>query len=111
MSPTPAIVPPARTTVLEAVLKYAKRGLRVLPVNTIREDGTCSCGQPNCNTPGKHPCVPEWQERATIDPALLEVWFIGRWRGANVGIATGANSGIIVLDEDPRNGGDDCSRD
>ena len=30
-----------------------------------------------------------------------------RWPTANVGIATGARSGLVVLDVDPRHGGDE----
>jgi hypothetical protein len=37
--------------------------------------------------------------------SLAEWW--RRWPAANVGIATGARSGLLVLDVDPRHGGDD----
>jgi hypothetical protein len=38
--------------------------------------------------------------------ATIRDWW-RRWPGANVGIATGARSGIVALDVDPRAGGDD----
>jgi hypothetical protein len=50
------------------------------------------------------PLIRRWQELATTDPATIETW----WRQfptANVGIATGRKSGIVVLDVDPGNGG------
>src|SRR5207247_2426317 len=47
---------------------------------------------------------------ATTDPALIAAWW-HRWPTAGVAIATGAASGIIVLDVDPRHGGDDTLHD
>lgn len=40
------------------------------------------------------------------DPAEVERWF-RRWPDANVGIVTGQVSGLVVLDLDPRHGGED----
>ena len=42
---------------------------------------------------------------ATTDPEQIRAWW-GTTPKANIGLATGAGSGIVVLDEDPRNGGD-----
>jgi hypothetical protein len=36
----------------------------------------------------------------------IRAWW-GRWPDANIGIVTGRASGLVVLDIDPRNGGDD----
>ncbi len=43
---------------------------------------------------------------ATDDPAIITEWGIC-WPDANIGIATGSASGVIVLDVDPRNGGNE----
>lgn len=43
---------------------------------------------------------------ATDDAAQIEKWH-KEYPGANIGIATGAMSGIVVVDIDPRNGGSD----
>lgn len=43
---------------------------------------------------------------ATTDAATLNAWF-GDGSAFNIGVATGAVSGIIVLDIDPRNGGEE----
>jgi putative DNA primase/helicase len=43
---------------------------------------------------------------AMTDEAAIRAWW-DQWPDANVGIATGRVSGLIVFDVDPRNGGDD----
>lgn len=90
---------------LAAALDYAgRRGWRVLPLHDVTR-GRCSCAKGDaCLTPGKHPRLPKWQEWASIDKALISGWY-EQWPSANVGILTGAPSGIVVLDVDPRNGG------
>ncbi|MBA3401031.1 MAG: bifunctional DNA primase/polymerase [Actinobacteria bacterium] len=91
---------------LAAALVYAARGWRVLPLHD-GSSGICSCIHgPACKTPGKHPRIDKWPERASCDPALIAGWW-QRWPSANVGIATGRRSDLVVLDVDPRHGGDD----
>ncbi len=85
---------------LAAALEYARRGWHVFPLHSIRADGTCSCGRPDCDKPGKHPCIPDWTKRALTDLGMITIWFAHTFKGANVGVATGAKSGILVLDED-----------
>jgi hypothetical protein len=69
-------------------------------------DGQCSCGDPACTSPGKHPRTEHGVKDATTDEATIRGWW-DRWPDANVGIATGRASGLVVVDVDPRNGGDD----
>lgn len=107
MSVALSIMRPAANVVLEAALDYARRGLRVIPLHVVRKGGTCSCGHADCKTPGKHPLIPDWTDRATTDAGCITIWFGHTFKGANVGIVTGAKSGVIVLDVDPRHGGDD----
>lgn len=78
--------------ILTAALSYAVHGWAVLPIQP--------CGKPPM---GK--LVPKGLLNATIDPTLLKYWWISEPR-ANVGIRTGAISGLVVLDIDPRNGGE-----
>ncbi len=56
---------------------------------------------------GKRPLV-RWESFQNRLPTREEVeaWF-GRWPEANLGIVTGAVSGLVVLDIDPRHGGAD----
>jgi len=91
----------------EAALSYAARGWRVLPVWPMR-DGRCACGPPLCANQGKHPLsrlAPNGSHSATTDAAVIAAWWADT-PDANVGIATGQESGIWVLDVDPRHGGD-----
>jgi hypothetical protein len=92
---------------LAAALDYARRGWPVLPLHSIR-DGACTCGKADCDRPGKHPLnrlVRHGVKDATTDEEIIRVWWnAAPW--ANVGVATGAQSGIVVLDIDPRRGGE-----
>ena len=79
-------------------LEYARRGLHVFPLHSIR-NGQCTCGQ-NCGkNAGKHPRVTGGFKAATIDPKQITSWWT-KWPDANIGIATGAISGIVVIDID-----------
>jgi len=83
---------------LNAALKYAAQKLYVFPLHGI-VDGKCTCGK-DCTSPGKHPWVPNGLYEATTDKPQIRAW----WREtpeANVGIATGTLSGIVVIDVDP----------
>lgn len=91
---------------LSDALDYLHRGWVVVPVHGV-EDGRCTCGRPDCPAPGKHPTIrwEAYQWRAPRDEDV-EAWF-HRWPNANLAIVTGTVSGLVVLDVDPRNGGDD----
>jgi hypothetical protein len=91
------------TLLLQAALAYAMCGWRVFPCHTPT-DGGCSCGKPSCENIGKHPRVNDWPHVATTDEATIQGWW-SRWPHANIGIATGAGSGLVVLDVDPDKGG------
>ncbi len=82
----------------EAALGYAHRGWRVFPLHGI-VNGTCTCGRSDCSSAGKHPLVRRGLYEASTDPKQIQSWW-RRWRSANVGIATGAVSGIVVIDVD-----------
>jgi hypothetical protein len=70
----------------QAAVHYARRGLRVLPL------------QPR----GKVPVFEEWQERATSDPECVEsIW--ERMPTANIGVAMGPGSGIVDFEADDPN--------
>jgi hypothetical protein len=75
---------------LEAALGYLKRGWAVVPAGERT----------------KRPIVP-WQAYQHRMPSEAEVtgWF-ERWPTANLAVITGAISGIIVVDVDSKNGGD-----
>lgn len=75
-----------------AALAYADLGWSVLPLRAK----------------SKRPLIAwrEFQERRA-EREEIEGWF-RRWPDANVGIVTGAVSGLVVIDVDPRHGGDDA---
>jgi Bifunctional DNA primase/polymerase, N-terminal len=78
---------------------YAERGWPVLPLWWPLAGGACACGHAGCSKPGKHPLVRRGLHAATTDPALIRRWWT-RWPLANVGIRTGAASGLLVVDVD-----------
>lgn len=69
--------------------EYAARGWRVIP---IREGF-------------KKPPFNKWQDVATTDQKRIHSWFGGLYSNAGIGIATGQESGVWVLDVDPGHGG------
>jgi putative DNA primase/helicase len=76
------------TAMLEAALAYAASGYPVFPV---RRD--------------KRPHTEHGFHDATIDTDIIRDWWT-KWPDDGIGIPTGAVSGIVVVDIDPRNGGD-----
>ncbi|MBM4275662.1 MAG: DNA primase [Deltaproteobacteria bacterium] len=89
-----------------AALDYAARGWPVLPL-WWPEKGRCACEKPDCQHPGKHPLgklAPAGRNSATTAPETIRRWW-GRCPQASIGIVTGLESGLLVMDVDPRNGG------
>ncbi len=108
----------AAATALDQVLAYAARGWHVFPLHwpVYIDEGSnhigCSCGARQC-TVGKHPLsdlAPHGFKDATTDEAKIRQWYAAQ-PDCNWAIATGAVSGIIVCDIDPRAGGDESLRD
>lgn len=88
----------ATATPLEAALEYASRGWRVLPLYWPTEHG-CACGKRDCDKAGKHPIPRNGVDAATTNPDVIRNWFIEA-PNANVGIATGQESNLVVVDVD-----------
>ncbi len=89
---------------LAQALAYARHGWPVLPLHTPRADGRCTCNKQDCDTIGKHPRTQNGAKDATTDEQCIERWW-ELWPQANIGIATGAASGLVVIDIDT--GGDE----
>jgi Bifunctional DNA primase/polymerase, N-terminal len=96
-------------------LFYASLGLRVLPLHYPFPDSAgpvrCSCREESCTHVGKHPLgrlVPHGIHDATSDPNVIRRWWVTE-PNANVGIALDPDK--VVIDVDPRHGGDASIRD
>lgn len=74
---------------MEYALSYANQGYAVFPL------------RPN----GKDPLTEHGFKDASRDPDVIQAWWV-KWPEANVGIATGRVSGIVVLDVDRKHGVD-----
>ncbi|HXY44624.1 MAG TPA: bifunctional DNA primase/polymerase [Acidimicrobiales bacterium] len=99
-------LPPTERPLARAALEAVGRGWSVVPMHTAAA-GRCSCGDPSCLSPGKHTHI-AWKRRMQEAASAEQVrqWW-RRWPRANVGIVSGAVSGLVVLDIDPRHGGGD----
>ncbi len=84
---------------LEAAVDYIGRGWPVLPVHSITESGFCTCGNPRCSNAGKHPWCNHGVKDASTDEQLIKKIFT-KMPNANVGIAAGKESGLLIIDID-----------
>lgn len=77
-------------TIADAAERYRARGWSVLPLR-----------------PGDKRPLLQWETLQKVRPSTGDIseWF-RRWPNANVGIVTGEISNLIVLDIDPKHGGD-----
>jgi hypothetical protein len=103
----------------DAALGYASRGIPVLPLHhplphhrdlqALNDDqplpspagGTsCSCRDPSCGQPGKHPLgslVPHGVKDATTNRARVLAWWTQHPQ-ANIGLATGHSFDVLDID-------------
>jgi hypothetical protein len=73
---------------IKAALGLARRGFPVHP----------------CRANSKLPLLNDWPARATTDPTTIKAWW-HRWPRANIGVATGGEQRLLVIDVDPDKGG------
>ncbi len=85
--------------VLAFAQHYAKQGWSVFPLHSIK-DGKCACGARDCTAQGKHPILSNGFKKATTNEDQIQTWFGDYFKGANIGVCTGAISGIVVIDID-----------
>ncbi len=83
---------------MRAALFFAAYGVPVLPLHTP-EPGGCSCGDPRCTSPGKHPRLRHGVSEASTDPRLIDLWW-RRWPTANLGLRTGVVMDVADVDSD-----------
>jgi putative DNA primase/helicase len=87
-----------------AAQSYVGRGWPVLTLHNPVRLAVCSCGNAGCRSVGKHPRTRNGLKDATTDSSQINDW-LTRWPASNIGIRTGRESGIVVLDVDPRHAG------
>lgn len=95
-------------TKLKAAQEYVSLGWPVTPLYPYAVQG-CSCSDgPACPTPAKHPLLTDWtnpDNQARTPEEVRHVWGDDGNPNLNVGIITGSNSGVFVIDVDPEKGG------
>jgi hypothetical protein len=93
---------------LEMALNFVRHKQAIIPV-WWAENGVCQCPKRStCPHPAKHPCydpllIPDGINSKSRDPALIVRWW-RKWPKANIGIATGIDNHLIVIDVDVRDG-------
>lgn len=83
---------------LENVLALASKGWKLFPQHSV-VNGLCTCGDSKCEHVAKHPVIRSWQSNATASTAQLTKWW-STAPDANVGVLTGRESNLMVLDVD-----------
>lgn len=88
------------TATLLAARDYAQRGWNVFPVHGWVGE-ICTCGEPSCSNPAKHPATSRGLLNASKDEAIIDAM----WKpGFNVAIQTGPESKLFVVDVDGAEG-------
>src|SRR5262245_51861552 len=101
---------------LPSALAFTSRGHAILPLFwPVERNGKliCSCKRgADCGaSSAKHPYGPLASGGlldATLEPAVVKLWFGGRAPEANLGVRT---ERLLVLDVDPRHSGDESLAD
>jgi putative DNA primase/helicase len=101
--------PTRKLTWVDFARVYALRGWPVFPVH-IAVRGACSCGKPACTSKGKHPQTAHSFYDATTDEDVIRTWGEVDYPRANIGIRTGKESGLVVLDIDSDKSGEESLR-
>jgi putative DNA primase/helicase len=84
-------------------INYAEKGWFVLPLHQPTQNG-CSCEKKACQSSGKHPRIKNGIHGATTNKTQIKTWW-NQWPEANIGIKTGLESGLLVVDLDERHQG------
>jgi hypothetical protein len=98
MGATPRTEEVDAARLVEVALRYAAHGWPVVPLHSPQGAG-CSCRVDDCASRGKHPRTARGLHDASTDAGRIGDWW-RRWPDANLGVATGAASGLVVLDID-----------
>lgn len=82
--------------------QFLEAGYPIFGLHGINKDGSCACGNPNCKAAGKHPILKQWQYSPLWSDEQLETMQETGQLSTGYGVLC---TGLIVIDIDPRNGG------
>ena len=97
---TASAVPGARAF----AVAYAEHAWPVFRLHELLPGERCGCGNPDCNSPGKHPDALRWQN-TIASVAAAECLWRGRLARRGIGLACGERARMWVLDADTKSGG------
>lgn len=85
-----------------ALYYAAELHLPVIPLHTINQKGYCTCSMgKDCESPGKHPKTKNGLKDASTDTEQIKKWWPKESvLPSNIGIVTGGESGLVVIDVD-----------
>ena len=83
--------------------EFIDAGFRVIGLHPIVND-KCGCGNDNCHMAGKHPWSANWQYAPHWSDEQLETMELSGQFSTGYGVLV---SGLLVIDIDPRNGGNE----
>ncbi len=98
-------------SIFDQAISFVRAGLSILPLHypvELENGFICSCGNRDCRWPAKHPVsrlVPDGFKNASCEEDVVAGWFRCH-KPCNIGIITGQKGNLVVLDVDPRHGGD-----
>ena len=85
------------------VWEYHEAGLRIFGLHGADGEGNCLCGNNECEAQFKHPLISAWQHTPVWTEDQLDVMnMVGNFK-TGFGVIC---EGLLVIDIDPRNGGD-----
>ena len=87
---------------MNTVYDYLEGGFRIFPLWPIVDGGSCGCGDPECETAGKHPRMSNWQHAPHWSDEQIEVMEQTGQLDTGFGVCLDNH---LVIDIDERNGG------
>lgn len=86
----------ASDELLQAALNYAAKGWPVIPLHCAA-GGQCSCQNPECTSPGKHPRTAHGLKDASAAELVIRRWW-REWPDANIGLPLQSDFAAVDID-------------
>jgi hypothetical protein len=81
---------------------FWKAGYKIFPLYGANKDGSCQCGDPDCEAVFKHPRISQWSIIPLFDEDVINDYEEFGQFATGYGVLC---SGLLVIDVDARNGG------